>query len=230
MLNSNLYPTERPEYDEPQGEPIKTKMHFKHYFRPQRQFGGPDYCDCCKRYVDYVYINGEKFWEGWQAYNYLKANPSKTFDDYTKEFPEFYSLDWDNDFIALCAECIASGKAHEEFGVDFTPHAEKEITERTPSFSGWQQPEWISHCDESCMYIGTFDDIEEMFDEDKDTGAELSPSLAGKSFTEAKELISKDIISVNPDMEYSLNNPWEYNIQVFKCLKCGKFCAYGELD
>lgn len=68
----------------------------------------------------------------------------------------------------LCPWCIADGRAHALFDAEFTdahgvgggswspvpPGVVEEITLRTPSFSGWQQEQWWTHCHDGAAYLG----------------------------------------------------------------------------
>ncbi|MDR3022071.1 MAG: CbrC family protein [Clostridiales bacterium] len=94
-------------------------------------------CECCGKIDKYSYIAG--------------------IDHYAKkEVPEIKNL---------CLYCIYNGEAIKKFGGAFTDKsfianktASKEVTEeimyRTPSFTTWQEKEWLSHCKMPCTYIG----------------------------------------------------------------------------
>ena len=73
---------------------------------------------------------------------------------------------------SLCPWCIADGSAHNDRGAEFCdgsdfysapdspliPEEEiRELTERTPIYSGWQQPEWKHHCGHGCLFLGAAD-------------------------------------------------------------------------
>ena len=108
--------------------PVKTEIKFKYFFKPERKFDGPDYCDCCGRFVDATYENGECFWIGWHEWN--KENSceerSKSYEYLHMIHPNSPKLGREKDnYLSLCAECIASGKAHEKYGVRFTPFADE---------------------------------------------------------------------------------------------------------
>ena len=214
-------------------KPEKTKIEFKYFFKPERKFSGPDYCDCCRRFVDATYENGECFWIGWHAWNAKngKADRSKSFEYQTKNFPDSDKLGREEDnYISFCAECIASGKAHKKYDVTFTPYADSVIENRTPSFYGLQQAHWENHCDEPCMYIGSVNEIQEMYEENPEIGAEISEKLKGKTFAEAMEIFSKDTGFSVEKLERACNSPYYYEIHIFKCLVCGNFAAYDEYD
>ena len=69
----------------------------------------------------------------------------------------------------LCPWCIADGSAHLLFGVEFVdppgvggygdwPSPPKAVVEeicfRTPSFNGWQQERWFTHCEDAGVFLG----------------------------------------------------------------------------
>lgn len=73
---------------------------------------------------------------------------------------------------SLCPWCISDGRASKEKGACFCdgsdffsapdapiiPQAEiEELTERTPIYNGWQQPEWKHHCGHGCIFLGSVD-------------------------------------------------------------------------
>lgn len=91
------------------------------------------HCRCCEKQVDHMYV-------------------APTFS--------IYELD-----EQLCPWCIADGSANLKFDVEFSdPHPlaitglpqEKidEVTTRTPGFVCWQQPTWLTHCNEACAFLG----------------------------------------------------------------------------
>jgi uncharacterized protein CbrC (UPF0167 family) len=70
---------------------------------------------------------------------------------------------------ALCPWCIADGTAHRKFDADFVdpegigdygswePVAKEvieEVAHRTPSFTGWQQERWFTHCADAGVFLG----------------------------------------------------------------------------
>jgi len=65
----------------------------------------------------------------------------------------------------LCPWCIADGRASEKFDVEFSdsqaladaglpPELIKEIAERTPGYVCWQQPVWVVHEGQPCVFVG----------------------------------------------------------------------------
>jgi uncharacterized protein CbrC (UPF0167 family) len=80
--------------------------------------------------------------------------------------PTYSEIDLDEQ---LCPWCIADGTAHQKFGVEFVdpqgvggygdwdsppePVIE-EVCFRTPSFNGWQQERWFTHCGDAALFLG----------------------------------------------------------------------------
>ena len=64
---------------------------------------------------------------------------------------------------SLCPWCIADGSAAEKFEAQFVDEENfdddipdkvvEEVTERTPSYSGWQQEVWPTCCDDATAFI-----------------------------------------------------------------------------
>src|SRR5690554_1791916 len=75
----------------------------------------------------------------------------------------FYSVE-EPEYI--CPWCIADGKASEKYkgefndyeGIENSENIEKELllqaSERTPSYTSWQQEVWLTHCNEPCAFVG----------------------------------------------------------------------------
>lgn len=62
-----------------------------------------------------------------------------------------------------CPWCIADGSFAARFDAEFTDAAAlvgmdasviDEVTRRTPGFSGWQQEQWMTHCDDAAAFLG----------------------------------------------------------------------------
>lgn len=138
-----------------------------------------------------------------------------------KYISSFYSIE-NPEYI--CPWCIANGKASEKYNGDFNdycgiegvspdpkapePSIKKEhlieITNRTPSYTSWQQEVWLTHCNEPCAFIGYADSklIEPFLDELKD-----------------------DIENSGIPTEYitkGLTNDSDLGAYLFQCLECGK--------
>jgi uncharacterized protein CbrC (UPF0167 family) len=65
----------------------------------------------------------------------------------------------------LCPWCIADGSAATKLGASFSgagpltaagvaPDIVEEVHRRTPSYSSWQQEEWLVHCNDACEFHG----------------------------------------------------------------------------
>lgn len=211
--------------------PVQTKIKFKYFFHPERQFTGPDFCDCCKRYVDKVYTEGDLSWNFWSFH--FDENTSPNAIKLYHDLPRTHKTNIHEDGFyrpVFCAECISSGKAYKKFGVEFNPDAEdEEISRRTISFWGSQQAMWLSHCDEPCMYIGSIANIKALFHENNLIGTEISPKLAGKDYNQATKIISEETDFDTNRLQNAAKSS-SYNIQIFKCMKCDHFLAYDEYD
>lgn len=131
----------------------------------------------------------------------------------------------------VCPECIASGKAHEKFGSIFNGSRFDVIKYRTPGLYSRLQFEvcWEDCCDEPCRYVCCISDLKELYENDKNVGATISPRLVGKSYNEAVRMIFDDA-GLNPGKIYEAEDGTSYNVYVFVCLKCGKFRAVEEYD
>ena len=62
-----------------------------------------------------------------------------------------------------CPRCIADGSFAARFDAEFTDAAPlanldadviDEVTRRTPGYSGWQQEQWMTHCDDAAAFLG----------------------------------------------------------------------------
>jgi uncharacterized protein CbrC (UPF0167 family) len=62
-----------------------------------------------------------------------------------------------------CPMCIADGTFAARFDAMFTDDAPlslldakivDEVTRRTPGYSGWQQEQWMTHCDDAAAFLG----------------------------------------------------------------------------
>lgn len=66
---------------------------------------------------------------------------------------------------SLCPWCIADGSAAAKLGASFADEHPlrkagvpvsviEEVNQRTPSYSSWQQEEWLTHCNDACEFHG----------------------------------------------------------------------------
>lgn len=123
----------------------------------------------------------------------------------------------------LCPKCIASGEAAKKFDGEFNdPYAAKgvsdpdktdELVHRTPSYHSWQEPVWLSHCDDYCAYLGApvWDDLEKM-GIDREIEETYRNGIDGMTLEDLKEHIS-----VN-------------GCYLFKCLHCNKHFIHIDFD
>lgn len=131
----------------------------------------------------------------------------------------------------LCPWCIADGTAHRKFGVEFvdplgvggygdwvTPPKEvvDEICFRTPSFHGWQQEKWYTHCNDAALFVGFAG----------------KPELEGMDRA-AYEFIKSETGYDDEEWAYYLNmmdiggSPIAY---LFRCRHCGAWGGYSDCD
>jgi uncharacterized protein len=125
--------------------------HFKYHTEPLRtgsvETSGA-MCVCCSRQTGYVYV--------------APVYSTHMLDD------------------SLCPWCIADGSAAAKFGASFTDEYSlhstgvpasviEEVSQRTPSYSSWQQEEWLAHCNDACDFQGdaTVEDVLNVSDQTK---------------------------------------------------------------
>jgi uncharacterized protein len=131
----------------------------------------------------------------------------------------------------LCPWCIADGTAHRTFGVEFvdpqgvggygdwaSPSKEviEEVCFRTPSFIGWQQERWFTHCADAASFLG----------------------CAGKRELGSLDPAAYDAIKAESgydDEQWDLYfNRMDVNrgptAYLFRCLHCGAWGGYSDCD
>jgi uncharacterized protein CbrC (UPF0167 family) len=114
----------------------------------------------------------------------------------------FYSVE-EPEYI--CPWCIADGKAAEKYkgefndyeGIENSENIEKELllqaSERTPSYTSWQQEVWLTHCNEPCAFVGYADTktieplMEELNDDIENNG--YDPDFIKSSLTKDGSLV-----------------------------------------
>jgi len=143
----------------------------------------------------------------------------------------FYSVE-EPDYI--CPWCIHDGTAAKKFNGEFNDYASiegvfsdpqinsttklpnellLEISERTPSYTSWQQEVWLTHCNEPCAFIDYAD---------SDT---IKPFLS--------ELDTDIKINIGYDPEFILNHLTKEGSLVgylFQCVKCGQHRLHADCD
>ena len=128
----------------------------------------------------------------------------------------------------ICPWCIADGSAARQFDAEFTdvgdvpdevPAAVVELlARRTPGFSGWQQERWLYHCDDAAAYLGPvgWTEIEGHAEVVQALGEEL-----------AVDDWSEDDLAAHL---HSLSATGSPSAHLFRCLDCGTYLAYLDLD
>ncbi len=120
----------------------------------------------------------------------------------------------DEDVSSICPECIANGRAAKTFNMDFCeiptrnrvsdPEKTEELLHRTPGYYSYNFNEWLSHCDDYCIY-----EKELVFEDLKD------PKLL-KELEEDPEWIESGL-ELDDDF---------IQIHMFTCSHCGKHLFY----
>jgi hypothetical protein len=126
----------------------------------------------------------------------------------------------------ICPWCISDGSAAIKYNGDFqdtqtienkiSKEAMEELIKRTPGYCGWQQEQWLVHCDEPCQFIGY---------------------VGWKEIEHQNIDVSDDIIKMSD--EYGLKeeefksrlvNNSSLQGYLFKCVKCGKYRLTSDCD
>lgn len=145
----------------------------------------------------------------------------------------FYSAENVN---AICPTCIANGEAAKKLKGSFQDYLglegilpdpnidntgkykEEQIDEliyRTPGYCGWQQEQWLSHCDDFCAfvrYVG-WEEIKNLVDDFVDLEADCND--CGLNVEELPEY---------------LYNGGSCQGYLFQCLHCNKYRLYFDFD
>jgi hypothetical protein len=135
---------------------------------------------------------------------------------------------------AICPWCIADGSAHKKFGVTFHDEASvpghdfdaapevsaeivAEVCHRTPGFTGWQQEQWFTCCDDAAAFLGRAgrEELESEWPDAIDAVRRASAIEDDDEWEEFLDTLDRD------------GSPTAY---VFKCLHCGKYGAYHDSD
>ncbi|MFT3890306.1 MAG: CbrC family protein [Anaerolineales bacterium] len=131
----------------------------------------------------------------------------------------------------ICPWCIADGSAHKKFNAEFTDSMgiggfgrwEKvseliieEIVSRTPGFASWQSENWFTHCGDAAAFLGPVG-----YKELKEYGVDAIEAIRISSFVPENEweqylkILDKD------------GSPVAF---LFKCLHCGMYGGYVDVD
>ena len=129
----------------------------------------------------------------------------------------------------ICPWCIADGTANRVLGVEFVDppgiggygdwdavsrEVVDEISLRTPSFNGWQQERWYTHCKDGAAFMGVFgaSDLQTV-------DATAFAAIAQESEFTGKEL-EEYMASLDKD-----DGPTAY---LFRCRSCGAWGGYSD--
>ena len=130
---------------------------------------------------------------------------------------------------ALCPWCIFDGTAHKLFGAVFVdPKAVgdygrwdavadsviEEVCFRTPSFSGWQEERWFTHCGEAAEFIAAIGAAELQ---------NLDPSLY-KAIAEESGFLGDELACYMERLDKDAG-PTAY---AFHCRVCGAWGGYSD--
>lgn len=118
----------------------------------------------------------------------------------------------------ICPWCIHDGSAAVKYNGEFVDAGSiddvgdddklEELTLRTPSYTGWQQEQWASHCDDYCAFKGYVG-----WKEIKPFKDELEDDL---------ELIMDDFGYDEDELKENLVNTSGMQGYLFQCLHCAK--------
>jgi len=142
--------------------------------------------------------------------------------------------DLDTEIGNLCLWCIANGEAAKKFKGVFTEYScianrktDKYITEeimhRTPAFTTWQDPEWLSHCKTPCAYIGRvyIADLLKM-----GIYKQVRTELAKTFYYQQMPMTVAEI----DDMLIQMVEDSSLEGQLFKCIVCGRYKMHIDID
>ena len=127
-----------------------------------------------------------------------------------------------------CPACIADGSFAATFEAEFTDAAAlaglseariDEVTRRTPGFAGWQQEQWLTHCEDAAAFLGAVG--HEELAKHPLALADLRARLA-----DADDMASDDI----DEHVAALSRDESPTAYLFRCLHCGAELAYSDAD
>ena len=134
-----------------------------------------------------------------------------------------------DDQPVICPWCIADGTAHRLLGVEFVdppgvggygdwdsvPQTVlEEICFRTPSFNGWQQERWYTHCNDAAEFSGAVG-VTEL--------RGLDPA-AYAAIAKESGFIGKELADYMASLDRD-NGPTAY---LFRCGSCGSWGGYSD--
>ena len=131
----------------------------------------------------------------------------------------------------ICPWCIADGTAHQQLEAEFVDadgiggygtwesvpdSVVRELVERTPCFSGWQQEQWFTCCGAAAAFIGHAGKTElQAAGEAALEAIRSETGLEGRKWEGYLEVLDAD------------GSPTAY---LFRCLHCGKLGGYSDCD
>ncbi len=130
---------------------------------------------------------------------------------------------------SLCPWCISDGTAHQRLGAEFVdPSAVggygaweavprevvEEVAYRTPSFSGWQQERWFTHCKDAAELLGPcgWDELQKM-------GPQAIEAVGNECTVAAADVM---------DYLRALSRDAGPTAYLFRCLHCGQIGGYSD--
>jgi uncharacterized protein CbrC (UPF0167 family) len=124
----------------------------------------------------------------------------------------------------ICPWCVSSGEAAKKYNaelVDADPLIEEkipqsiidELTQRTPGLVTWQHPNWLTHCNDGCIYLGDH--------------WELVPENDSDFWEEVKMYTGYDSDDDWLDYLEGIKSGHQ-SIYVFQCRHCEKFRGYTD--
>ena len=142
--------------------------------------------------------------------------------DYVYEGP-FYSED---EVEGICPWCIKDGSAAKKFNAEFQDPAAcdsvekkeylEELVTRTPGYTAWQEPRWLSHCGDFCA---------------------LKDYVGWKEIAHIKEELIDDFTKINEEYGLTQQELEKYLVSngslqgyLFQCLHCGKHRLIIDVD
>ncbi len=133
-------------------------------------------------------------------------------------------------YDCICPWCISDGTAHAKLEASFTDESGiggygtweqvpelivKTVSHRTPGFSGWQQEQWWTHCNDAAQFVGR-------------AGRKELVELGWQAMLAIKDSAG---LADGPEWEYFLaaldkdKGPTAY---IFRCSACGQYGGYQD--
>ena len=130
----------------------------------------------------------------------------------------------------ICPWCIADGAAHERFAAEFTDmgsiggddweevpeRVQKLVGHRTPGFTSWQGERWFTHCGDAAAFLGPVGYKElKALDPAARAAIRDEAALEGAEWQEYYRSLDRE------------GSPVAY---LFRCLHCGAYGGYSDMD